>query len=908
MKLSLKLSIVFLLLFFNFSIFSQDQSLQKEFIIQQTVKEIQSLYPDYTLSLDELKRVLLENGIDIDRENLNDLIDQRKEIQTILQNYIENSKKNGGGSGLISFQNRGLTGLNLNNSSGNPEFSDRGISPFSFQNRVVGLEIQPNLETDSLEKDSTEISRKIYGHDLFKNYLSNNIKDFSPRDNFIISPNDLIEITLVGKSQYYGIFEVNSSGFIYPEGLPRIFISGKTWSEAKKEIRKIFSNFFVFNSGEFLMNLKASKTVNVRVMGEVMNPGSFSVSSVNSVLNVLAKAGGFTPNGSLRNIQVIRNGKRIYVDFYQAIENPFGSFDPYVQENDLIFVPVLQKIVEAKNEVKRPGFYELKENEGLKELLEYSGGVSGQFSKNFIHIQHIQNGEIVLEDIAYEDFINKKYDIALNDQDIVDFPSYSQKFERFVELIGAFEYPGKYDLNSTSNLKMAFEKGIIKSDLYNGDIVIKRKTENKHFEFIHLDSTYFDLKKAEKILLNKEDEITIFSQKEFNNLFQVSIGGQVKKDTSFALFYNDKIPYDALLALANGYTEEASNKGYLIRINPLDKFDVQYQFLDLDKDFYLSPGDSLIVLNKHDFSFDFEVILSGEVKNPNSFKYSKDLKFEDLIRLAGGNTFNASKKVDLYRYKINQFGNGVFEKEELYLKDDFLSFQGYSEFKIQPYDRFVIRPILRPYESNSVKIIGEVIKPGPYYFGDKPYYFSDLLKDCEGLKETADINSIRIIKSSLDSVNVQFSYDQLLDNIHKFEYDPQLLNGDIIIVNKITNLVKIFNKGVNNASVDTNFYFINYAGNFNAKYYVQNYAGGFHRDADKNSLYVVKGNGKSVSTKNILFFRVYPKVNSGDEIRIGQYKKIKVNNSNFDWDKAFSKFLTLTSTFATAYFFFTRKI
>lgn len=157
-------------------------------------------------------------------------------------------------------------------------------------------------------------------------------------------------------------------------------------------------------------------------------------------------------------------------------------------------------------------------------------------------------------------------------------------------------------------------------------------------------------------------------------------------------------------------------------------------------------------------------------------------------------------------------------------------------------------------------------------------------------------------------MNVQFSYDQLLDNIHKFEYDPQLLNGDIIIVNKITNLVKIFNKGVNNASVDTNFYFINYAGNFNAKYYVQNYAGGFHRDADKNSLYVVKGNGKSVSTKNILFFRFYPKVNSGDEIRIGQYKKIKVNNSNFDWDKTFSKFLTLTSTFATAYFFFTRKI
>lgn len=158
----------------------------------------------------------------------------------------------------------------------------------------------------------------------------------------------------------------------------------------------------------------------------------------------------------------------------------------------------------------------------------------------------------------------------------------------------------------------------------------------------------------------------------------------------------------------------------------------------------------------------------------------------------------------------------------------------------------------------------------------------------------------------MDSVSVQFSYDQAIKHVHNPVFDPLLLDGDIVQVGKYSNLVKIFTFGVNNAVADTNFFFVNYAGKYNAKYYINNFAGGFSSDFEKTSLYVVKANGRIVATKKVGFFTVYPIVESGDQIHIAEFKKIKLadeNKKEFSWDNLFSKLLTLSSTAAIVYYY-----
>lgn len=880
------LSIFFLIFFVYFHSFSQIESVKKEEIF----KELNNYFPEDSLTKEEISTILLSKGIDIENQSLESLAIQQDEIRNILEDYLATKRLN---------KNKGTS--NLRKAS---LILNEGSISQTFESKNLGSEIIPIIENsreDSLGKQGKE----IYGHQQFKNYYASVINDITPRDHYILSKNDLIEITISGRTQFYGIFEINSAGFINPEGLPKIFLSGKSWSDSKKEIQKVFSNYFSFNPSQLLINLKASKTVNVRVMGEVMNPGNYSVSSVNSVLNVLAKAGGFSPKGSLRSIQIIRNGKRIYVDLYKAIQNPFGDFDPYVQENDLIFVPLYQKQVYISEAVKRPGFYELKEEEGLKDLIELSGGVTGEFSGELVHVEGVRKGEKLILDYSYQDIIQSKVDAPLMDLDNIRFPGYSNLFENYVEILGGVEYPGKYEFSTTPNLFTLFSKAKPLQDIHVSDLVIQRIAVDKHEEFIHLDSTFFQEANAKKFLLQKGDRIMAYKQKDYLGLFKVSIGGQVKKDTSFAIFSNDIIPFKSLLTLAKGYSSQAIPKGYLIHRNPFNDYDVSYSYINLDTDFSLKAGDSLIVLNKKDFSFDFEVVLSGEVNQSGIYKYTKDLKFADLMRLSGGNTVLASKRVDLYRYQVDQYGYGSFLKKELILKDNFLEFQNEEDLIIQPYDRFVVRPKVNAYVVRSVTIKGQINKPGEYYFGIEPYYFSDLMKDSDGLLGTADKNSVRVIKSSIDSVAIQFSYTQSIQNPHNPKFDPQLQNGDIVEIGPYTNLVKIYNFGVKNVAIDTNYFYVNYSGNYSAKWYINNFAGGFDNEVDKNSLYVQKANGRNISLKKFLFFKIYPTIESGDQIRLTKIKE-KIPDSEkkgIDWDKTFNKILTLSTSVSLVYFY-----
>ena len=868
------------------TVFSQDAKSNP-----QVMTQIRAILAAKGLTEEEVKTRLKTKNIDIDRMSDQEIIANRPAIEAVI-NEMEQEKKKAGGAGSAST-----------------------APATSTTNTVVAKPVENNDEQVAKAKQAEEMApivsvktevptpSSIYGHHIFKDNTLQAYrisKDASPPDLYILAPGDKINIIIFGKSQADLQYEINENGYIQPAQMPKIFLSGLTLKSARELLVNRFSSFYVFNKDQFALTLNTSRTLNLNIFGEVDRSGSYTTSALNTALNALAVAGGPTNNGSVRKIQIMRGSVKKILDVYAFMRNPILQFDFYLQNNDIIYVPPAEKIITLQGAVNRPMKYELIDNEGIPELISFAGGLQSNVYTEFVQIERFENNAVVIKDYSLDDILKKRINVELKRGDIVRFKAINTPLSEFVSIEGSIDYAGNYELGTTKMLSALLKKAKLKPEAKLDPIFLIRKNLDQSVQIISLNGESILAGKSADIALQKRDEVIIYDQARYIDLFSISVIGEVRNSIERQFRFDQKITIKEALGLAGELKPTALENAYVYRTNPFNAKKTEYIPVNLKSQgsFNLEPGDKLVVLNKDIYKRDFNVSIAGEVNNPISIRYDSTLKIKDLIQLAGGVTLGSNlNRVDIFRLRFNKDRAPDKQVLSLTVDQEFNVISG-AQFELQPLDYVVIRRIPEFQLQDFVTISGEVKTPGVYSMTSKRFQFSELVAQAEGFNQFADIANISLIRYIDNSGLVVFNAADALDNKGDLAKDPILLPGDLITVPRLNNIVKIETSGTryilgeNQKSLQ-----VNYQGNYSARWYIKNFAGGFDKRADRFSVLVIRENGLIKKTNRFLFFKNYPNVLYGDRIitTLKPPKPERKEAVQVDWDKFMTKVLSFGS-------------
>ncbi len=859
-------------------------------VIADNISNIDVILGDRGVDQKELIDRLKEKGLDIENMSEDDLIANR----TIIEETI------------LEMQEEALLEEEVIDETTILDFFKDDKIAFNNVNELLEKE----EEVDSVLVDSVLVDDfvelNIYGHNIFSD-KSTDIhrisRDASPPESYILATGDKINILIFGKSQANFVFEINEMGFIKPSRMPKIFISGLSLKQAKEMLKKRFSEFYLFDEGQFAITLNTSRTISVNIFGEVFNSGSYTTSALNTLLSTLSIAGGPTDFGSVRNIQIIRGNQKRILDVYDYMTNPSSQFDFFLQNNDIIYVPPIKKLINIEGAVNRPMAYELKDDEGVNELLDFAGGLRVNAYTGLIQVETIEGNKKVLKDYSIDEIRSKDSNIYLKNGDKVMIKYIPEEFNDYVEIIGQVNYTGLYPLNTTKTLSDLLDKAQVKPDTRIDFIYIVREQDSKGTKeviSVDINENYND------ILLMKQDRVILYNKLDYIDKFKLSVTGQVRNPFDIDLSYESSISINDAIILAKGLRSNAANYGYVYRSDPFNSIATEYIPVNFenDLDFKLYPGDVLVVLDKTNYALESSVQITGSVKRPTVLRYDESLTIRDLIIIAEGiNVSSDLNNVDVFRLNVENYEMKPNSSIRLKLDDEY-NIIGNSEFKLRPYDIVVVRKIPRFRGQELVSVLGEVNKEGSFVINEQHYRFSDLIKTANGFTNDADLENIKLIRTSDNGSIITFNPTKAISN-PKTRHDPILIPDDQIIIPKLNNIVSINKIGTNHPLHDfgdQEELKIVYAGNHSAKWYINNFAGGFNKNANKNSTSVIRANGKIKKTRKFLFFiRKYPTVRAGDliSVLINQEKVAKDEKVKrpFNWDNFTSKIIS----FATIY-------
>ena len=290
--------------------------------------------------------------------------------------------------------------------------------------------------------------RKIFGHDVFnnKNLTFESSMNLATPQNYVLGPGDEVNVDIWGASQESITESVSPDGTITIEGIGVVKLGGLSVSQAKARLKRVLGPRY--QGSNIDLTLGQTRTITIGVMGEVKVPGTYTMSAFATVYNALYMAGGPNEIGTLRNVKVYRKGKLLSnVDVYDFLLNGKLSGDVRLQDNDVITVSPYEALVNITGKVKRPMFYEMKENESAATLLRYAGGFTGDAYTKAIRVNRKAGASYSVFSIGEFDMNSFK----LMDEDSVSVDSTLNRYQNMVEIRGAVFRPGMYQVGGEIN-------------------------------------------------------------------------------------------------------------------------------------------------------------------------------------------------------------------------------------------------------------------------------------------------------------------------------------------------------------------------------------------------------------------------------------------------------------------------
>ncbi|HMG81602.1 MAG TPA: SLBB domain-containing protein, partial [Ferruginibacter sp.] len=391
-------------------------------------------------------------------------------------------------------------------------------------------------------------------------------------------------------------------------------------------------------------------------------------------------------------IQVKRGGKIIEtLDVYEYLNSGDIGKSIYLQNNDFVLVTFVDKKVLATGQFKRPMYYQLKKNEGIKALLKYSGGLTSSALSSSLKVISTEKEKQVIRNVDVVDLLNNAdADFSLADGDIVKAGLINPGISNKVELKGEVRYPGLYELKSGDRLFDLINRsgGITANTFLHRAYVFRGAGDSTNLKVQRIEVSLNDFDKndvssPDNILLQVNDVVQLFGNNDFGEEQYVQIYGEVRKPIGKTRIYTGMTLED-LLYMAGGLKPSAEyGRLEIASIGDVDSAEEglkptktiirSYSIspdLQLDSaaaKVLLKPFDQVFVRKNPTFQLQQNVELAGLFKYPGSYsKTDPNERLSSFVSRAGGLKDNAN--IDgaiLYRNKTDQFRERLINKNRL---------------------------------------------------------------------------------------------------------------------------------------------------------------------------------------------------------------------------------------------------
>jgi protein involved in polysaccharide export with SLBB domain len=706
----------------------------------------------------------------------------------------------------------------LTNSNAQLSNPKQNSSKTKIEDSVSGIEKLPLSDYTAV---FSVLRSKNFGTDVFANPKSTfepNLQLPTPQ-NYILAAGDELLIDIFGYSEASYRLKVSPEGFIRIPLVGPVPVNGLSIEQAKKNIiSKLGSTVYTnikSGSTKVDINLVGIRSIKVTIIGEATFPGTYTLPSVASVYNALYACSGINPNGSFRNIQVVRNNITVAkIDVYDYLVNGSKKNDITLKDNDVIKINTYNIRVELKGEIKKPGIYDVANNENIEKIIEYAGGFNEYAYKN--KIQVFSNSETdrqisTLKETQIKNTIPKAGDTYIIGKIL-------NRFTNRIGIKGSVYRPGEYELKQGMTvLQLIEEADGLREDAFLSRAIIHRLKNDLSPEIIAFDLEQLKNGAAKDIELKKEDRITIYSKFDLKEGYYVTIDGEVSAPGIF--LYEQGLTIQDLILMAGGLKESASLKRIEVsrRIKGEDaanatnakaaiifQRDINFNLKDslYTDTLTLSPFDEVTIYTAPGYAVQKNVVIEGEVKFAGKYTLEgKSDRISDLVKRAGGITSEA------------YLGGAVLTRTKKYSKSEQNNAeQGLNNLLKQNYSSGTPAPLLQ-----SV-------------------YNEFLQKKSE---------------------NVGINLERILENPAS-KYDLLLNDGDTLRIPKELQTVRVNGEVLYPALV-------RYNKSNKFKDYISG-AGGFSERSARKKSYVVNANGSAKGTKSFFFFKNYPKVYPGSEI------------------------------------------
>lgn len=639
--------------------------------------------------------------------------------------------------------------------------------------------------------------KKVFGRDIFNNKdltFEPNMNIATPQ-NYILGPGDAVYIDIYGASQKTIESTVSPDGEVTIEGFGPVQVSGLTVAQANARLRSTLGARY--SSSKIKLTVGQTRSIMINVMGEVKNPGTYTLPAFATVFHALYMAGGTNDIGTMRNIKVYRNNRLVsVVDIYDYILNGKLTGNVRLADNDVISVGPYDCLVNITGKVKRPMYYEMKRNESVGTLLKYAGGFTGDAYKKSVRIVRKTGREYSVYNV--DEFDMSAFHLA--DEDSVSVDSILPRFSNMVEVKGAVFRPGMYqvggDINSVKTL-IEHADGL-REEAFTARAVMHRMKKDRTLEVVPVDVEGILDGTVPDIPIQNNDVLFIPTKQEMMEEQTITIHGEVQYPGIYR--YADNETLEDFVLQAGGLKQTASTVKVDVSrriVNPkaltTDSVIARtYTFalkdgfvIDGTPGFKLMPFDEVYVRKSPGYYKQQNVVVEGEVMFSGTYTLSKkNQRLSDLIKSAGG---------------VNDRG---------YIAGARL------ERKVNESERARMEAVLKKAKEEAEQMEIEAAKENKKID----------LKDSEKIKKF-EIPEFYSVGIELDKALANPGCDA----------DIVLREGDKIIVPQYNGTVKI-----NGAVMYPNT--VGFQKGRKAKYYI-NQAGGFSEKAKKSQTYIVYMNG-----------------------------------------------------------------
>ena len=512
-----------------------------------------------------------------------------------------------------------------------------------FKN-INSLEPTDSLKSiEILDEDNSLYENQYYGYNYFSDFSSRLLlNNMPPLDDYKIGPGDELIVEIWGDVQLKSNYIVDKYGKVNIDKIGQVYLTGIASQNIKQFLIDKFINVYSTLGGaqptSFLdISLGKLKSVNISFIGEVKKPGIHPLNSHSTIITSLVQIGGIENTGSLRDIQVLRNGKVINnFDFYRYLSNKGVNSNIRLLDGDVIFVPVRLSSIECKGNITRSGIYELLPDEKLSDIISYVGGIKSN-AKSILKLHRLTAKESPAKTYVLD--IDLDSEFILKDGDKLEaYKIESNKHEVF--LYGQVKRPGSYPFDTESEVKLLDILGFagflddptfLQTVYKDVGEVIRNYPDSQYPTIIKFNINDLLLgKEDQNIVLKNWDIILIRQNPNYKFPSKVSVLGAVNVPGIYSLQKKQETLND-VLKRAGGLTDQAFDEGLKLYRNnsqiALNNYSIS-----------LSDGDSIIVPEHPGV-----VKIMGEVNRPGLIQYDRKKSFNSYIESAGGYTNSADK-------------------------------------------------------------------------------------------------------------------------------------------------------------------------------------------------------------------------------------------------------------------------